>query len=119
VNKISIGAGDLFLLFFSQSNKQILLGSTIENTETETPLLFACFAIAVRHHGETHHYRSSKYFDDRSLSASSKSGLVIESSCKCCDAPPFLALTSTRKVAHICGIPGQGNRAGSRVRALK
>jgi hypothetical protein len=49
-----------------------------------------------------------KYFTDRSLVAASKSGLVIESSCKCCDAPPFLALTSTRKVAHICGIPSQG-----------
>ena len=49
-----------------------------------------------------------KYFDDRSLVAASKSGLITESSCKCCDAPPFMALTSTRKVAHICGIPGQG-----------
>jgi len=49
-----------------------------------------------------------KYFEDRSLVAASKSGLVTESSCKCCDAPPFMALTSTRKVAHICGIPGQG-----------
>jgi len=49
-----------------------------------------------------------KYFTDRSLVAASKSGFVIESSCKCCDAPPFFALTSTRKVAHICGIPSQG-----------
>ena len=49
-----------------------------------------------------------KYFEDRNVPAATKAGSVVESTCKCCDAPPFLGMTSTRKVAHICGIAGQG-----------
>ncbi len=55
-----------------------------------------------------------KYYDDRTVPAATKTGTVVESTCKCCDAPPFLGMTSTRKVAHICGIGGQGIAACNR-----
>jgi len=80
---------------------------------TETPLLLVCFAIAVHHHGQTRNYRSSRQVLYRSklgccIQVRVGHRVFVQVTCKCCDAPPFLALTSTRKVAHICGIPSQG-----------
>lgn len=50
----------------------------------------------------------AQYFvDETVLSATSKSGFVVESTCVCCDET-WPAMSGSRKVAHLCHIPGQG-----------
>lgn len=56
---------------------------------------------------------ADKYFEDTIVPCGNKAGQTTESSCKCCHAAPFRAITGTKKVAHLLGVPGQGITACS------
>lgn len=50
----------------------------------------------------------ARYFADETVvSDTSKSGFVIQSTCSCCEET-WPAMSGSRKVAHLCHIPGQG-----------
>ena len=51
---------------------------------------------------------ADKYFDDIKVPCENKAGTTTETQCKCCHAPPFRAITGTKKVAHLLGIQNQG-----------
>jgi hypothetical protein len=51
---------------------------------------------------------ADKYFDQRQVPCENRDGLTTESTCNCCSAPGFRAITGTKRVAHLLGIPNQG-----------
>jgi hypothetical protein len=56
---------------------------------------------------------ADKYFDEKKVPCESRDGITTESTCKCCSAPGFRAITGTKKVAHLLGIGNQGITACS------